>query len=165
MSRRHRLGLGIGGRSGFREPRLEGRQDRRRNGSGTASRRAWQPGLAGYRGLRRYSRLGTSLDGRRLGRGLQRVQNGLGVTAGLGQPPLSILSVLVHAASADTVLVSYGFDGKLPTAQEGFYIFENSRGYVEPTDQVKFSGYRSLEPDVIIRLDRRLTAEPRLPAG
>jgi hypothetical protein len=99
MSRRHRLGLGIGGRSAFREPRLEGRQDRRRNGSGTASRRAWQPGLAGYRGLRRYSRLGTSLDGRRLGRGLQGVQNGLGVTAGLGQSPLSILSVLVHAAS------------------------------------------------------------------
>src|SRR2546421_570612 len=99
MSRRHRLGLGIGGRSAFREPRLEGRQDRRRNGSGTASRRARQPGLAGYRGLRRYSRLGTSLDGRRLGRGLQGVQNGLGVTAGLGQSPLSILSVLVHAAS------------------------------------------------------------------
>jgi hypothetical protein len=49
--------------------------------------------------LRRYSRLGTSLDGRRLGRGLQGVQNGLGVTAGLGQSPLSILSVLVHAAS------------------------------------------------------------------
>jgi hypothetical protein len=87
MSRRHRLGLGIGGRSAFREPRLEGRQDRRRNGSGTAS------------GWRRYSGLGTSLDGRRLGRGLQGVQNGLGVTAGLGQSPLSILSVLVHAAS------------------------------------------------------------------
>ena len=51
-------------------------------------------------------------------------------------------SVVAHA---DTVLVQYGFDGTLPSATEGFYIFENSRGFVEPTSAVKFSGYRSLE--------------------
>ncbi len=48
-------------------------------------------------------------------------------------------------ARADTVLVQYGFDGTLPSAQEGFYIFEHSQGFVEPTNSVKFSGYRSLE--------------------
>jgi hypothetical protein len=51
-------------------------------------------------------------------------------------------SAVVHA---DTVLVQYGFDGTLPSAQEGFYIFEHSQGFVEPTSTVKFSGYRSLE--------------------
>ena len=39
-------------------------------------------------------------------------------------------SVGVHA---DTVLVQYGFDGTLPSAQEGFYIFEHSQGFVEPS--------------------------------
>lgn len=48
-------------------------------------------------------------------------------------------------ARADTVLVQYGFDGTLPSAQEGFYIYEHSQGFVEPTSSVKFSGYRSLE--------------------
>lgn len=52
---------------------------------------------------------------------------------------------LARNAAADKVLVNYGFDGTLPTPQEGFFLFQNSRGSVEPTDKVKFSGYRSLE--------------------
>lgn len=63
-------------------------------------------------------------------------------------PLLILLFVLLTrsvSAHADTVLVQYGFDGTLPSAQEGFYIFEHSQGFVEPTSTVKFSGYRSLE--------------------
>ncbi|MBM4255332.1 MAG: hypothetical protein FJ147_05480 [Deltaproteobacteria bacterium] len=52
---------------------------------------------------------------------------------------------LSGVARADVVLVQYGFDSMLPSAADGFYIFENSRGWVEPTNTVKFSGYRSLE--------------------
>ncbi len=48
-------------------------------------------------------------------------------------------------ARSDTTLVHYGFDEKLPTAKDGFYIFQNSRGYVAPTDEAVYSGYRSLE--------------------
>jgi len=46
---------------------------------------------------------------------------------------------------ADSVLVQYGFDSTLPSVEDGFYIFENSRGFVEPTSAVRFSGYRALE--------------------
>jgi len=55
--------------------------------------------------------------------------------------------LLLHAKGswADSVLVQYGFDGTLPSIADGFYIFENSRGFVEPTNAVRFSGYRSLE--------------------
>lgn len=52
---------------------------------------------------------------------------------------------LCSVAWADSVLVQYGFDGRLPSIEDGFYIFENSRGFVEPTNTVRFSGYRSLE--------------------
>jgi len=48
-------------------------------------------------------------------------------------------------ARADSVLVQYGFDSTLPSVEDGFYIFENSRGFVEPTSAVRFSGYRALE--------------------
>lgn len=58
---------------------------------------------------------------------------------------VAVLATLVRVAAADTVLVNYGFDGTLPAAEDGFYLFENSRGHVEPTAKVKFSGYRSLE--------------------
>ena len=61
---------------------------------------------------------------------------------------LSLLLLLLSfsaGAHADSVLVQYGFDSTLPSAEDGFYIFENSRGFVEPTNAVKFSGYRSLE--------------------
>lgn len=56
-----------------------------------------------------------------------------------------LLCLLPVAAHADTTLVNYSFDGRLPTAEDGFYLFENARGFVEPSDAVKFSGYRSLE--------------------
>lgn len=59
--------------------------------------------------------------------------------------PLS-LWICALTAFADQTVVSYGFDsGPLPTPDDGFYIFENSRGFVEPTTDEKFSGYRSLE--------------------
>ena len=48
-------------------------------------------------------------------------------------------------ARADSVLMQYGFDSTLPSVEDGFYIFENSRGFVEPTSAVRFSGYRALE--------------------
>ena len=49
-------------------------------------------------------------------------------------------------AIADEVLARYGFDDhSLPTVADGFFLFENARGSVDPTDEEKFSGYRSLE--------------------
>lgn len=48
-------------------------------------------------------------------------------------------------ALGDTTLVEYGFDGTLPSAKDGFLIFENTRGFVEPTTEEKFSGYKSLQ--------------------
>jgi len=58
---------------------------------------------------------------------------------------LSLIFGALSNAHSDTTLVQYGFDGALPSAKDGFYIFENTRGFVEPTSDEKFSGYRSLE--------------------
>lgn len=48
-------------------------------------------------------------------------------------------------ALSDTTLVQYGFDETLPSAKDGFLIFENTRGFVEPSSDEKFSGYKSLQ--------------------
>lgn len=53
-------------------------------------------------------------------------------------------SAVVHA---DTVLVQYGFDGTLPSAQEEFSIFEHSQGFKDP--------HHYLDPPCLVRTNQR----------
>jgi hypothetical protein len=60
----------------------------------------------------------------------------------------SIFSLILseEKSFADNVLVEYSFDDtSLPKVQDGFLIFENSKGFVDPSTAERFSGYRSLE--------------------
>lgn len=59
---------------------------------------------------------------------------------------LLFLMLIARPLLADSVIARYAFDdGSLPTAQESFFLIENAKGFVDPSVEEKFSGYRSLE--------------------